>query len=98
MGLFDFLTVFDWISPTAAFLQDMANGPSCYFFVDYDACNLSGKQIERLLKCGGVDPVWGMMVVSRELMFNVKRHQGKRALNMLLQAGVPVTQYGPTEE
>jgi hypothetical protein len=94
--LLSFGTTFDWISPTLAFIQDIANGPSCPFFVPYNA-GWSGREIERLLKHHGIK-VWGLMIVNDAIMFSVRQAQARWTLYVLERAGVPIQQYGSLGE
>ena len=40
----EFGTVFDWISPLVAIMQDIANGPSHTFFIP-ENCGWSGREV-----------------------------------------------------
>lgn len=81
-------SAFDWISPIAGLVGDIANGPSYTFLIPYD-CGISGREISRLLKRRGVDS-WGHMVVDGSLMITVRQGQARWAQHLLDQAGVPV--------
>jgi hypothetical protein len=80
-------TAFDWISPVAAIIQDVTNGPSHTFLIPYD-CGYSGRDISKLLKRRGVDS-WGHMVVNHTIMITVRRGQALWAQQLLDQAGIP---------
>jgi len=81
-------SMFDGISPTVAFFQDILNGPSHTFFVPH-ACGRSAKEIERLLARNGIR-VWGLMIVNREIMLTVRKSQARWAQYLLDREGIPV--------
>jgi hypothetical protein len=86
-------SMFDGISPTVAFIQDILNGPSHTFLIP-EACGWSGRQIERLLKGNGIR-VWGLMIVNRTIMLTVRQAQARWAQYLLDRDGIPVeTPYG----
>ncbi len=85
---------FDWITPIASLLQDIANGPSCGFGLPADA-GFSGRDVERLLRAKGVK-VWGLMVVDNLIIFRVRKAQAAWAKYLLEQAKVPIL-YAPSE-
>ena len=86
-AILDYGTVFDWISPVIAFIQDLLYGPSAAFLVPEDA-GWSGREIQKLLSDHGIK-VWGLMIVSNTIMFNVRQAQARWAEYLLLRAGVP---------
>jgi hypothetical protein len=82
------LTVFDWISPLIAIVQNLANHPSHTFLVPAN-CGWSGSQIEHMLKRHGVH-VWGRMTVRRTFMLTVRRKQARWAQYLLQREGIPI--------
>jgi hypothetical protein len=88
-------TVFDWISPVMAAIQDRLNGPSHTFMIP-DDCGWSGFQIERLLKSYGIKP-WRRMIVKHMIMLTVRLAQAHYAQYLLLRAQIPI-EYGLLEE
>ena len=86
-------SMFDGISPTLAFFQDIFNGPSHTFLIPHD-CGRSGREIETLLTGNGIR-VWGQMIVNRTIMLTVRQTQARFAQYLLDRAGIPVeTPYG----
>jgi hypothetical protein len=81
-------TVFDWISPLLAIVQDIIRGPSHTFLIPYD-CGWSGRDIARLLESYGVKS-WGHMVVERTFMLSVSQNQAQWAHYLLERAGILV--------
>lgn len=92
--LLESLTVFDWISPTIAILQNIANHPSHTFLVPV-TCGWSGLQIQQLLQRNGIR-VWGRMTVNHTFMLTVRRKQAAWAQYLLQRAGIPI-QHGLVE-
>jgi hypothetical protein len=88
-------TVFDWISPVMAAIQDRLNGPSHTFMIP-DDCGWSGFQIEYLLKSHGIRP-WRRMVIKHMIMLTVRLAQARYAQYLLLRAQIPI-EYGLLEE
>jgi hypothetical protein len=84
----EFMTIFDWISPVMAWVQDIFNGPSYTFLVPEDS-GWSGREIQGMLKRHGVR-VWGLMIVNRTLMLSVRQAQARWAQYLLQRYGVPV--------
>jgi len=85
--LLEGMTVFDWISPTAAIITDIVRGGSETFLIPQD-CGLTGKEIERLLRRGGCE-TWGLMAINRTFTISVPKEQGDRARQILIQNGIP---------
>jgi hypothetical protein len=77
---------FDWISPTASVVQNIANGPSHTFLIPQD-CGWSGGQIVNLLRDRGVQ-TWGHMVVNGHYMITVRQTQAAYASHLLQRAGL----------
>lgn len=90
-------STFDWISPVAAFVGDVMNGPSHTFLIPWASCPLNGREIGRLLRNRGVR-YWGMMIVSGTLMVSVRLNQARWAQYLLDQAGVPIENPLPASE
>lgn len=84
--LLKFGSMFDWITPTLAFIQDICNGPSVQIACPYDQ-GWSGRQIKRLLRGYGVK-VWGLMVVGELITFTVRKAQARYALYWLQRHGL----------
>lgn len=84
----DFGATFDWISPLAAMIQDVTNGPHHDFYVDRYA-GWSGGEIKRLLKRHGVH-VWGLMFLDDLIVFSVRQAQADWAQYLLLREKIPI--------
>jgi hypothetical protein len=80
---------FDWISPIAALVGDMMNGPSHRFLIPYGSSPLSGREIAWMLGKRGVKS-WGHVVVSGTLTVSVRLNQARWAQHLLEQEGVPI--------
>jgi hypothetical protein len=93
--ILEFGTVFDWISPLIAEVQDIVNGPSHTFFIP-ENCNWSGGEIASLLRSHGVR-TWGHMTVNRTRMITVRQAQARWAQYLLEREGIPI-QYGVLDE
>jgi hypothetical protein len=91
----EFGTVFDWISPLVAMMQDIANGPSHTFFIP-ENCGWSGREIEHLLRRHGV-ATWGLMIVDHLIMLTVREAQAHWAQYLLEREGIPI-EYGVLDE
>ena len=81
-------SIFDWISPSWAFLQDIVQGPS-YTFLIPRACGWSGHQIEQLLRRFGVR-TWGAMIVNDTFLITVRQSQARWAHYLLKREGIPL--------
>ena len=97
MMLDKFLTIgclFDWITPTIAFIQDFLYGPKSDFGIPANPY-WGRREIKRLLRHYGVN-VWGLMYNynAEILMFTVRRQQAILAYYLLQRAGVPLL-YAP---
>lgn len=84
-------TIFDWISPVLAGVQDLLNGPSHTFFVPED-CYWSGQEVANLLRNHGIK-TWGHMTVNRMRMITVRQAQAPWAQYLLDREGIPI-KYG----
>jgi hypothetical protein len=78
---------FDWITPTAAFVQDIYHGPVYDFAIPANA-GWSRSNVKRFLTQHGVQ-VWGLMYTlnGKELMFTVPHEQAEYAYYLLQNAG-----------
>ncbi len=89
--LLEFGTVFDWISPLIAEIQDRANGPSHTFLIP-EACGWSGCGIEDLLRSHGIK-TWGLMIVDHMILITVRLAQARWAQYLLERERIPIA-YG----
>lgn len=96
--LFNFLSIFDWITPSVGLIQDMINDPSPLqsnswtFFIPYQEAVGSGWNafdIEDLMKRHYVH-TWGSQITNGEFFFSVKLDQAQQAEYWLSYAGVPM--------
>ena len=87
----------DWITPMAAVIGDLANGPSHTFLIPYAGSPLSGREIGWMLGKRGVK-TWGLLVVSGTLMVSVRLSQARRAQHFLEQASVPIENALPAQQ
>jgi hypothetical protein len=89
---------FDWITPTAAFVEDFFNGPTQIsdFGIPANA-GWDRADIKRLLTTRGVK-VWGLMynTTGDTMMFTVRKSQAKWTYYLLQREGIPVL-YAPAE-
>lgn len=98
--VFEFLSIFDWITPTIGFVQDIVNDPtplqsnSWTFFVPYNQALGNGwnpANIERMLKQHGIK-TWGGQLTNGEYFFSVKLNQAQWAEYLLQRNGIPLTE------
>ena len=84
------LTVFDWITPVAAEIQDLVNGPNASFIYLEDTA--SGKDIFRKLKRYRIK-CWGWIgePFGDTALFTVREHDAPQAYKILLKMGVALT-------
>lgn len=95
--LFELLSIFDWITPTIAIAQDVAEGgplnlDAWTFYIPYDAAvqkDWPPARIEKLLAQNGVK-TWGSLVHFGEFLFCVKLQQAQWAEYILARYGVPI--------
>ncbi len=98
--IFEFLTIFDWITPSIGFIEDIIHDPtllqsnSWTFFVPYDQSLNAGwnaRDIERLLEKHGIRH-WGGQYTfpNGEYFFSVKLEQAQWAEYLLLRHGIPL--------
>lgn len=97
--LFEFISIFDWITPTVGFIEDFINDPtllgsnSWTFFIPYDESLEAGWNaalIERLMKQHGIK-TWGGQITGGEFFFSVKKEQAQWAEYLLLNNSVPIS-------
>lgn len=81
-------SVFDWITPLAAYAQDFLYGPSHTFGIPHDI-GWSGREIAGLLNRHGIQ-TWGLMIVSDTLMVSVRESQARWAQYLLQREGIPI--------
>lgn len=93
--ILEFGTIFDWISPLIAEVQDIVNGPSHTFFIPED-CDWSGREITSLLRSHGVK-TWGHMTVNRRRMITVRLAQARWTQYLLDRERIPI-EYGVLDE
>lgn len=97
---FEFLTIFDWITPSFGFVEDFINDPtllrsnSWTFFIPYDQAVNTGwnaDAIESLMEQHGIHH-WGGQYTypNNEFFFSVKLEQAQWAEYLLLRFGVPI--------
>lgn len=98
-GLFDFLSIFDWVTPTLGIIESLANDPTFFgtnswtFFVPYDdslGAGWNAAQIKSLLEKNGIK-VWGKQISGGEFFFSVSRDQARWAENLLSQHSIPLS-------
>jgi hypothetical protein len=95
----NFLTitsVFDWITPTVAYIQDLLYGPASDFGIPAHA-GWRRRDIKRLLNKHGIR-VWGLMLnlYGDMVMFTVPKAQAEGTYSLLKREGVPIL-YAPAE-
>jgi len=93
--LLEFGTVFDWISPLIAEVQDVTNGPAHTFLIPED-CGWSGRAVERLLKDQGIK-TWGLMIADNMILITVRQAQARWAQYLLDRERIPIA-YGVLDE
>ena len=93
--LLEWGTVFDWISPLIAEVQDITNGPAHTFLIPED-CGWSGRAIERLLRDQGIK-TWGLMIADNMILITVRVVQARWAQYMLDRERIPIA-YGVLDE
>ncbi len=97
-GLIEFMTIFDWITPTVGFFEDVINDPtplqtnSWTFFIPYDESLSSGwnaAMIERMLSQYGIKH-WGGQITNGRFFFSVPKNQARWAEYLITGQGIPV--------
>lgn len=96
MGILDFFTVLDWITPTVAEIQDHAKGPIASFSfseIGIGSQGLSAVDVQRLLRKKGVDS-WGWICtpVGDEICFTVKKKDAKKVQRACAKERISVWQ------
>lgn len=86
-ALWEAATYFDWISPTLAMAQDVANGPSHTFLIPVQ-CGWTGREISNGLRDQGIK-TWGHMIVNGHFMITVREDDAESAHHLLEDAGLP---------
>lgn len=98
--LFEFISIFDWITPTWGFIETFWNDPtplqtnSWTFFVPYDAALNSGwnaVDIEKLLHQHGIK-TWGGQITNGEFFVSVKLEQAQWAEYLILRHRIPLNE------
>lgn len=81
-------TVFDWISPVLAIVNDIRKGPAVTFLI-HVACGWTGREIANYLHQNGVE-TWGHMIINDYFTISCRESQASWARHLLMQAGLPV--------
>lgn len=98
--IFDFLSIFDWVTPTKAFVESVAHDPTFFgtkswtFFIPYDASLKNGynaAQIKDLMESVGIK-TWGKQISGGDFFFTVSQNQARYAERVLLQNNIPLRQ------
>lgn len=87
-GLLKFGTCFDWISPVAAIINNIRNGPAVTFLISVN-CGWTGREIANYLRQNGVE-TWGHMIINDTFTISVRESQFERAQYLLAMAGLPM--------
>lgn len=95
--LFEALSLFDWITPTIAMIEDIAEGGPlnldawCFFIPNDEAIRKgwSGAHIEELMKHRGIR-TWSRLVNFGEYSFIVSLEQAAYAEYVLTMYGIPI--------
>ena len=95
--LFEALSIFDWVTPTVALLEDVAEGGpfnsnAWTFYVPYDRAigkGWSAAYIQDLLAQHGIK-TWGELVHFGEYFFKVNLEQAAWAEYILTNHGIPL--------
>lgn len=86
----DIGAAFDWITPFAAFIQDVLYFPAQTVTLPLDGsmggAGWTGPQITRLLRSQGIR-VWGEMIVDGQIAFTVRRREVQH-VNAILEQQV----------
>jgi hypothetical protein len=97
-SLFDFLSIFDWVTPSVGIVENIINDPTFFgtnswtFFVPYDASLKNGwnaAHIKKLLEENGIK-TWGKQISGGEFFFSVSREQAQWAEYLLLRNNIPL--------
>lgn len=79
-------SIFDWISPLVAEIQDVYYGPHKTFLIPHK-CGRSGRSIVEHLRRHGIT-TWGHMIVNDRIMISVKNAQVDWAKYLLAREGI----------
>lgn len=97
LSFLKFLSIFDWISPTNAILEDIIEGSSLdfnvwTFFIPFDEAQRNGWTtfgIQEVLAKNGIKS-WGGLLYNDEFFFKVKLEQARWAEYILLNNNIPI--------
>ena len=97
LKFFELLSIFDWVTPTVAILEDIAEGgplnlDAWTFYIPYEKAvskGWSAVDIEELLRQYGIK-TWGGLARFGEFLFSVKLEQAAWAEYVLTRYGIPV--------
>ena len=67
---------FDPISPILAMIGNLINGPHYIFLIPHVGCHLTGHEIGKVLRRGGVRS-WGRMIINETITVSVKLEQAR---------------------
>jgi hypothetical protein len=96
--LFEFLSLFDWITPAVNIAETVVNDPtplqsnSWTFFVPYQQAlkaGYNGRDIEQLFKRSGIY-FWGSQITNGEFFCSVRLDQARQAEELLQRHGIPL--------
>lgn len=99
-GLFEALSILDWITPLVGFAETVYHDPtplqsnSWTFFIPYDNALRQGwneRSIRAMLDENGVSS-WGSQITDGELFFSVSQDQAQWAEYFLLRNRVPINE------
>lgn len=95
-GLFEFLTIFDWISPAVAIAGDLAHPTmdTWAFFIPWSEAEAAGwgeYQIREALAFNGIE-TWGGLLFNGEYTFKVPLSQARYAEYVLSEHGIPLAE------
>ena len=95
--LFEFLSIFDWVTPVAAILEDLEHGgpfdmDKWTFYIPHDAAigkGWSGADVLNLMQENGI-ATWGSLLHFGEFFFTVPLEQAAWAEYILNKYSVPI--------
>ncbi|GAB4537600.1 MAG: hypothetical protein Kow0063_24520 [Anaerolineae bacterium] len=76
------------VTPVTSFVQDMLNGPHCFFSIPALA-GWTKRQVRHILTRNGVR-VWGLIDHHDEIIFTVREDQARWAYYVLSREGIPI--------
>ncbi|RMF03326.1 MAG: hypothetical protein D6768_06210 [Chloroflexi bacterium] len=97
-SFFEFLTIFDSITPTLGFVEDFLNDPSFLgsntwtFFLPFGDLIDAGwdpHMVKEMLNESGIK-TWGSQITNGEFFFSVKLGQARWAEHLLSANGIPI--------